>query len=211
MMGRVIVVLVCGWLLAASIPSPAAEGPAPRSEVALADQGANVDSPAGGDPVAAGPAWRGYLGTLGRTVRLMMERTSQRPGADEAARPSRPRFRRGDVSVGDERDRLAGKPGSGALDAPGSDLPTCLRFGPVAPNPSAGRVTFRVELPAAALVRIAILDISGRLVGEIREQRDAGRHLLGWGGARAWPAGVYFARLEVDGRPAGVRRMVVLR
>jgi hypothetical protein len=210
MMGRVIVVLVCGWLLAGPVPSRAGERPAPRSEAALTDPGPSPDSPAGSGAGSAGSAWSGYLGTLGRTVRLMIERTSQRLSANEAAHPSRPSLRRGDVGVGDERGRLGKETRNEALDAPGSDLPTRLWFGPVAPNPSAGRVTFRIELPAAATVRIAILDISGRLVGEIRGQRAAGCHLLGWGAERAWPAGVYLARLEVDGRPAGVRRMVVL-
>jgi hypothetical protein len=210
MMGRVIVVLVCSWLLAASIPSLAAERTAPRAEVAHTALSPSGDAPLGGGPESAGSAWRGYLGTLGRTVRLMIERTSQRQGTNEAVPPSQPRPRGDDEGVGGERGWLTGGTGSDAPGASGGDLPTRLWFGPVAPNPSAGRVTFRVELPRAATVRIAILDIGGRLVGEIREQRDAGRHLLGWGGERAWPAGVYLARLEVDGRPAGVRRMVVL-
>jgi hypothetical protein len=219
MMGRVIVVLACGWLLMAPAPLRAGERPLPSpataptaatsAGAALTQRDVGDDLPEGGGPASAGPAWQGYLGTLRRTVRLMIERTSPRPGETAVAQPFRPTPRRGDV--GGERDRLTDKTAAGELDAPGNAPPTRLWFGPVAPNPSAGRVTFRVELPAAATVRIAIVDIGGRLVGEIREQRAAGRHLLAWSGERAWPAGVYLARLEVDGRPAGVRRMVVLR
>lgn len=47
----------------------------------------------------------------------MIERTSQRPGANAATRPDRPSPRRSDV--GDERDRLTDKAESETLEAPG--------------------------------------------------------------------------------------------
>lgn len=94
-------------------------------------------------------------------------------------------------------------------------IPTRLWFGPVSPNPSSGEVTFRFDLPATSEVHLAILDIAGRVVDEVRDHRPAGRHTLVWGGwgdlRRARHAGIYFARLEVNGRPLGTRRLVVLR
>jgi hypothetical protein len=78
-----------------------------------------------------------------------------------------------------------------------------------------GRVAFRIDLPAGAAVRLSILDVAGRVVDEIRVAHDAGRYTLEWDGdsrpglARA--SGIYFARLEVNGRAVGTRRLVVLQ
>jgi hypothetical protein len=73
-------------------------------------------------------------------------------------------------------------------------------------------VTFRVELPAAAHVRIVILDVAGRVVDELRGPREPGRHAFSWSGRPGGThAGVYFARLEVDGKRVGTRRVVVFQ
>jgi hypothetical protein len=59
---------------------------------------------------------------------------------------------------------------------------------------------------------MSVLDIAGRLVGEVGGPHAAGRHVLAWNaGDRVARSGVYFARLEVNGRAIGTRRLVVLR
>ncbi|HET9328012.1 MAG TPA: FlgD immunoglobulin-like domain containing protein [Candidatus Eisenbacteria bacterium] len=95
-------------------------------------------------------------------------------------------------------------------------LPTVFALGAPFPNPTAGKVMFALGLPRAAEVRISVLDVEGRSVGSMRAgSLDAGRYRLEWdgtdGNGRVSPAGVYFARLLVDGRPVAQRRIVRLR
>ena len=89
-----------------------------------------------------------------------------------------------------------------------------LRFAPPSPNPARGPVSFAFTLPRAAAVRVVIADVQGRRVGSLDPGRlPAGAHRLRWEGTGSSPsaAGVYFARLEVEGRTVGVHRMVVRR
>lgn len=74
------------------------------------------------------------------------------------------------------------------------------------PNPSIGATRLTFELPRRGRVSLAVYDVSGRLVRTIVSgEREAGRFTEAWdgretaGGARR--AGVYFARLELDGEP----------
>ena len=95
-------------------------------------------------------------------------------------------------------------------------LPTSLEFGRPAPNPAPGAVSFALALPRAADVGVSVLDVGGRVVGSMHAGRlDAGRYRLEWDGTdgegRASPAGVYFARLVIDGRPAALHRVVRIR
>lgn len=83
------------------------------------------------------------------------------------------------------------------------------------PNPARHSTTFLYELPAPAHARLAIYDVSGRLVRVVRE----GREETGWGAAR-WDgtdargvpvaSGVYLSRL-VAGPATATRKIVVLR
>ena len=110
--------------------------------------------------------------------------------------------------------------GARVLDAPpgGGDpgrapaLPASLEFGRPRPSPSRGPVTFTLALPRSARVELAAYDLSGRVVdrGEAVELA-AGWHDVRWTRAGTLPAGVYFARLRVDGRAAGERRVVITR
>jgi hypothetical protein len=95
---------------------------------------------------------------------------------------------------------------------PGADLPRELSFGVPAPNPSAGAVTFALGLPRAGRVDLTVYDVQGRTIGQpVARRLDPGRHALRWAPSGATPAGVYFARLSVDGRFVAQRRVVVLR
>ena len=98
-------------------------------------------------------------------------------------------------------------------EPPGLVLPDRLAFGPPAPNPARGAVTFELALPEAAGIDLAIFDVQGREVGRMRGGRlDAGYHQLRWDArAEAPGAGVYFARLRVDGRLIGQRRIVLVQ
>jgi hypothetical protein len=73
------------------------------------------------------------------------------------------------------------------------------------PNPSAGPVVIRYDLPSSASVVLEIFDPSGALVRcLIRESQPAGSHEIQWdgrdGAGRASPSGVYMTRIELDGR-----------
>ncbi|MBK7366498.1 MAG: T9SS type A sorting domain-containing protein [Candidatus Eisenbacteria bacterium] len=77
------------------------------------------------------------------------------------------------------------------------------------PNPSAGRATFAVALPALGDVDLAIYDLAGRRVATLwRGTLAAGEREFAWDGTHA-KSGVYFARLVVDGEVRSTR--VVLR
>jgi len=110
-------------------------------------------------------------------------------------------------------------PGGGAVtvdvEAPeqgeAGGLPGRLEFSGPAPNPSRGDVTFALSLPVEGRVRVVILDIQGRAVGHTgKGTLRPGRYRIGWDGRRH-PAGVYLARLIVDGHPVATRRLVLIR
>lgn len=84
------------------------------------------------------------------------------------------------------------------------------------PNPSSGPVSIGFELPTASSVRLSIHDVAGAQVRTLVDgSRSHGAHIVTWdgrdNGGRVRPAGVYFARLVVDGRQVGSRRIVVAR
>jgi hypothetical protein len=76
------------------------------------------------------------------------------------------------------------------------------------PNPGAGPFTLAFELRRTANVRLEIIDATGRSVHVLVEGAiAAGRHVFTWTPDRAMPAGVYLARLSMDGAVV-TRRMV---
>ncbi len=108
-----------------------------------------------------------------------------------------------------------GAPNSGG-STPAEDLaPAAPRLLPCYPNPFNPHTTLALELPAAAAVRLDILDARGRLVATlVDELLAAGRHDIPWTGTdhtgREAPSGVYFSRLSAGGeRLTG--RMVLVR
>ncbi|HTK31875.1 MAG TPA: FlgD immunoglobulin-like domain containing protein [Candidatus Saccharimonadaceae bacterium] len=89
---------------------------------------------------------------------------------------------------------------------------TALRM--LSPNPAAGGTRIAFALHAAGRVAFDVLDMSGRRVSSIAEQsRDAGEFSVAWSGrsdsGAALPAGLYFVRMRVDGRPVGVQKLVL--
>ncbi|HYM79932.1 MAG TPA: PQQ-dependent sugar dehydrogenase [Candidatus Limnocylindria bacterium] len=83
------------------------------------------------------------------------------------------------------------------------------------PNPSSGAVALRIELPRSARVSFTVLDVQGRQAwAEPEREMTAGRWTLRWSGqgmsGARMPAGVYLARVMVDGRPY-LRRIALVR
>jgi hypothetical protein len=86
---------------------------------------------------------------------------------------------------------------------------------PNTPNPFAGETDLRFRLGRAGTARLRVYDASGRVVRTLTETAlRAGEHSIRWDGrdasGRGVSAGVYLARLEVDGRTLS-RKMLLAR
>lgn len=100
-----------------------------------------------------------------------------------------------------------------AVDCTSTDagpvLPARLSFGVLGANPATGRSGFRWALPEAAVIELAVYDVTGRRVASLaRGQQAAGWHTSEWtvnddGSAPA--AGMYFARFTSAGRTLHTR------
>lgn len=93
--------------------------------------------------------------------------------------------------------------------------PVELALGTNYPNPFDPETKIRFALPHAGRVELAVYDISGRRVATlVSDELEAGRHEVGWQGrdadGRRVASGVYFSRLEADGRVL-TRKMLLLR
>jgi len=82
------------------------------------------------------------------------------------------------------------------------------------PNPTMGAATMAFALAHEGRVQMRIHDLAGRVVRRIDAgSMSPGRHRLSWDGrdqdGLASRAGLYFVRLEVEGRSLGVRRLVL--
>jgi hypothetical protein len=102
---------------------------------------------------------------------------------------------------------------AGTTDVPGS-APTEFTLARPSPNPARGSLTLRYALPRQANVRLAIFDIAGRRVRELRSGTEPrGSHAIDWDlrDERGAPVGVgtYFARLEVERRALTQKVMTV--
>jgi hypothetical protein len=86
----------------------------------------------------------------------------------------------------------------------------------VSHNPARGPLTVQFALHAPAMVKLELLDLSGRRVATIEEgARDAGLFSVAWSGARggagAVPPGLYCLRLTAGGRTVGEKKVVLIR
>lgn len=158
------------------------------------------------DAPAARGAWGGYIGAIGPYVDRALARGAMPRRVTPVTPPPRP------PREGADRGGAAPRPGADSLTS-ALGLPKVVALGPATPNPSAGTVTFRLDLPATAVVRLTVMDVAGRLVFQSTEQHPAGRHTLTWTARRADQGGrmgVYFIRVQVDGRTISTRRTVVI-
>jgi hypothetical protein len=96
----------------------------------------------------------------------------------------------------------------------GQDAPVAL--GAPMPNPTRGHVRFGLDVLEPARVRLAVYDVSGRLVATILDERvGPGPLNVVWDGrdasGRKCSSGVYFARLTNGRGVCGTRRLALLR
>jgi len=101
----------------------------------------------------------------------------------------------------------------GEGDAP---PPAAVTLGRNYPNPFNPMTVVPFSLPRAAVVDLAVYDARGRLVRRLAASELAvGRHEMRWDGTdtggRAVASGTYYARLRVDGEPAGTQGLVLVR
>jgi hypothetical protein len=83
------------------------------------------------------------------------------------------------------------------------------------PNPFRGGTDISFVLPQKSDVRLSVYDISGRVVNRLLSgELESGTHRVGWDGRdmkdRRLPQGVYFYRLESEGRTA-TKKAILLR
>jgi flagellar hook capping protein FlgD len=94
---------------------------------------------------------------------------------------------------------------AGTVSVPGPTGPAEISFARPSPNPARMQVTLRFALPREARVRLVIHDAGGRRVRELASgAQPAGEHARVWDfrddAGHVVGAGIYFARLETDGR-----------
>jgi hypothetical protein len=94
---------------------------------------------------------------------------------------------------------------AGPVSSPLPGTESSLRFAIAGSHPVREEVSFRMELPEAAHVRIDLFDVAGRRVrGVTDETMPAGTHRVSWRAGGLAP-GVYLARLSALGRSEAVR------
>jgi hypothetical protein len=84
-----------------------------------------------------------------------------------------------------------------------------------APNPFRATTSIRYQLPSSGNVAIRVLDVTGRLVRELaNEKQQVGEHVVKWDGrdsrGRVAPPGVYFYHLQTA-NGSDTRRAVLVR
>lgn len=99
----------------------------------------------------------------------------------------------------------------------GGDVSSTAGIEILGPHPCAGPVPFSIRIPegqGGRLTSVEIIDTRGRRVGSMPAQGwGSGDHTWVWepgDGCGNLPAGLYFARLAVDGKPVACRRLVWL-
>ena len=97
--------------------------------------------------------------------------------------------------------------GDAVATAPAPDGPAALR---AFPNPTTGAATLAFDLRTPAEVEVVVVDVLGREVARVRADGRAGanRVALALGDV---PAGVYVARLLLDGLASGTATLTVAR
>ncbi|MDZ7269573.1 MAG: family 16 glycosylhydrolase [candidate division KSB1 bacterium] len=79
------------------------------------------------------------------------------------------------------------------------------------PNPFNSATQIAYSLAAPGRIGITVIDVQGKVVQEVlREFRTAGTHTLRLA-AMNWPAGIYFLRLQVEGRTVATRKLTHLK
>ncbi|MCX6132225.1 MAG: DUF5050 domain-containing protein [Ignavibacteriales bacterium] len=95
-------------------------------------------------------------------------------------------------------------------------LPTEYELSNNFPNPFNPTTSLRLSLPERSMVHLAIYNILGQKIRSLRTGTlTAGNHWITWDGKNDQgaiaPSGVYYCRLNIEGRQSIVRRMVLLK
>ena len=92
-----------------------------------------------------------------------------------------------------------------------TNLPEGIRLHQNYPNPFNPSTTIRFDLRRATPVSLAIYDITGREITTLLNQQvmSAGRHQMEWNAGKA-SSGIYFYRLEVNGKQI-TRKMMLIK
>lgn len=97
------------------------------------------------------------------------------------------------------------------LDVDDIDSPETFHLEQNYPNPFNVQTRLPYSLPQAAMTEISVIDIKGRKVVQLlRKHHPAGSYEIAWN-ADGCSAGVYFYVLQIDGRIADTRKMVLLK
>jgi len=97
-----------------------------------------------------------------------------------------------------------------ADDAPGA-VPSQFTLLQNYPNPFNATTTFRFSVPSQSYVALKLYDITGRQVTTLTQGlRAAGAHEVRYD-ASALATGIYFARLEANGKAVGVNKVLLLK
>ncbi len=99
---------------------------------------------------------------------------------------------------------------AGAAGVSSGSRPHSFRLEPIRPNPFNPQASIAFELPEAAVVTLAVYDVSGRQVATVVEgQLPAGSHEMIWNAADL-PSGIYFVCLKAGGHSV-VQRALLLK
>ncbi len=98
-----------------------------------------------------------------------------------------------------------------SIDEEPDELPTAFSLAQNYPNPFNASTNIQFKVPVEAHVRLAVYDALGRRISVLTDQVfPAGTHELNWD-ANAFASGVYFYRLESDGRLIQTRSMSLVK
>ena len=101
--------------------------------------------------------------------------------------------------------------GIALLNESEAQIPTSIALRQNYPNPFNPKTRIEFSLPEAASVKLVVIDVLGRRVAELANERyAAGTHEVEWN-AQGTASGVYFARLIVGERESKTIRMQLLK
>jgi flagellar hook assembly protein FlgD len=94
---------------------------------------------------------------------------------------------------------------TGGISAVPDGMPRAMAISGIAPNPFNPRTTIHFDVATPGTVRLGVYDVRGHLIRDLVSGRmAAGRHEAVWdgrdGGGRSAAAGVYFVRMNAEGR-----------
>jgi len=100
---------------------------------------------------------------------------------------------------------------SSAIAGVSETLPTEFSLSQNYPNPFNASTNIQFVVPTEIHVRLAVYDVLGRLVSVLADRvYTPGTHNLSWN-ASAHASGVYFYRMESEGRLIGAKKMILLK